>query len=67
MLGIRQPKRQTRIEEALDRAVTAAFAGPARQTSHGHPTQLAQRGGLYTLASTSENDHNIGHRRLLLA
>ena len=52
---------QTRIEEALDRALTAALAGPGRQTSHGHttthrqhrldhPTQLAQRRGFYALA-----------------
>src|SRR5262244_2381474 len=33
---------QTRREEALDRAVTAAFAGPARQTSHGHTTTHRQ-------------------------
>ena len=29
---------QARIEKALDRPVTAAFAGPACQASHGHPT-----------------------------
>jgi hypothetical protein len=53
---------QTRMEEAVDRAVTAALARPARQTSHGHPTahrehrlahptQWAQRGRLSALAA----------------
>jgi hypothetical protein len=52
---------QAGIEKTLDRPVTAAFAGPAGQASHGHPTahgqhrlnhptQLAQWGGLNALA-----------------
>jgi hypothetical protein len=52
---------QAGIEKPLDGPVTAAFAGPAGQASHGHPTahgqhrldhptQLAQRGGLNALA-----------------
>src|SRR5262249_18817314 len=57
---------QARIEEALDGAIAAALAGPARQTAHSHttahrqhgldhPTQLAQCGGLYArnLVNTS--------------
>jgi len=52
---------QGSVEKPLDRPVTATFAGPAGQASHGHPTahgqhrldhptQLAQRGGLNALA-----------------
>ena len=67
----------TRREEAWERAVPAAFAGPARQTSHGHttthgqyrlepPTQLTQRGGRSALASIREKDHQSGQGRWLL-
>jgi hypothetical protein len=52
---------QAGIEKALDRSVTAASVGPARQTSHGHPAthgqhrfdhpaQLAEWSGFYALA-----------------
>ncbi len=48
-------------EKALHRAITAPFVGPARHASHGHPsghgqhrfrhpTELAQGGGIETLA-----------------
>jgi hypothetical protein len=68
---------QGRIEQALDGSVTAPFAAPARESFHGHaatdgehrldhPTPLAKGRGLGTLASTSENNHNIGHGRRLL-
>src|SRR6266446_8833818 len=67
----------TGIEKTLDRSVTAPLVGPAGKALHSHaschrqhrfrhPTELAERGRSQILASTSENDDNIQHGRLLL-
>ena len=81
MMAYQEPLQVTpvhaRIEKAVDRPVTAAFAAPARPSSHGDPTahrphrlddpsQLTKRRRLSVLAYASSKDHNIGHGRLLL-
>jgi hypothetical protein len=65
MMANEEPVEMTPVQagskKPLDCSVTTAFASPAGQASHGHPTahgqhrldhptQLAQRGGLNALA-----------------
>ncbi len=68
---------QTGREETLERPRAAPLTGPARHAPHrhtarhrqhrfGHPTEVADRGTIKTLASTGEKDHTIPHGRLLL-
>ena len=67
----------TGMEKTLYRSVTTAWASPAGKALHSHaswhgphrfrhPTELAEGGRSQRRASTSENDENIRHGRVLL-